>query len=142
MKYGIEIANKIDVVYTNYCKSLCHDLNLNQTAFDILMFLANNPEYSSAKDIVNVRKIKANLVSINIDKLVKLGYLKRKHVSNDRRKVQLCLTDKANGIIESGRKVQDEFVKNLLEGIDEETISTVQKAFQKMEENMERMGKE
>ncbi len=214
MKYGIEIANKIDVVYTNYCKSLCHDLNLNQTAFDILMFLANNPEYSSAKDIVNVRKIKANLVSINIDKLVKLGYLKRKHVSNDRRKVQLCLTDKAteiiengrkvqlcltdkateiiengrkvqlcltdkateiiengrkvqlcltdkateiieNGrkvqlcltdkateIIENGRKVQDEFVKNLLEGIDEDTISTVQKAFQKMEENMERMGKE
>lgn len=142
MKYGIEIANKIDVVYTNYCKSLCHELNLNQTAFDILMFLANNPEYTSAKDIVNVRKIKANLVSINVDKLVQLGYLKRKQISKDRRKVKLCLTNKANEIVEKGRNVQDEFVKELLEGIDEQTISVVQKAFQKMEENMERMGNE
>ncbi len=142
MKYGIEIANKIDGVYTNYCKSFCHDVNLNQTAFDILMFLANNPEYTSAKDIVNVRKIKANLVSINVDKLVQLGYLKRKQISKDRRKVKLCLTNKANEIVEKGRNVQDEFVKELLEGIDEQTISVVQKALQKMEENMERMGNE
>ena len=41
------------------------------------MFLANNPEYTTARDIVEVRKIKANLVSINVDKLVGEGYLRR-----------------------------------------------------------------
>ena len=30
---------------------LCHELKLPQTAFDILMFLANNPEYKTARDI-------------------------------------------------------------------------------------------
>ena len=41
-----------------------------QTAFDILMFLANNPEYKTARDIVEIRKIKANLVSVNVDRCV------------------------------------------------------------------------
>ena len=50
--------------------ALCHALHLPQTAFDILLFLANNPEYRTASDIVEFRKIKANLVSVNVDRLV------------------------------------------------------------------------
>ncbi len=38
------------------------------------MFLANNSEYKTARDIVEIRKIKANLVSVNVDKLVNEGY--------------------------------------------------------------------
>ena len=64
--------------YSETCKPLCHELNIPQTAFDILLFLANNPEYKTARDIVEIRKIKANLVSVNVDKLVNEGYLERK----------------------------------------------------------------
>ena len=39
------------------------------------LFLANNPDYKTARDIVEVRHIKANLVSMNVDKLVQEGYL-------------------------------------------------------------------
>ena len=56
------------------------------------MFLANNPEYKTARDIVEIRKIKANLVSVNVDKLVNEGYLERKPVENDRRKTELVCT--------------------------------------------------
>ncbi len=59
------------------------------------MFLANNPEYKTARDIVEIRKIKANLVSVNVDKLVNEGYLERKPVENDRRKTELVCTKKA-----------------------------------------------
>ncbi|MFQ7013380.1 MAG: hypothetical protein ACLRRU_03035 [Faecalibacterium sp.] len=34
---------------------LCQKLHLPQTAFDILMFLANNPGYQTASDVVEVR---------------------------------------------------------------------------------------
>ena len=66
MNSGIEFAQKINLAYNSVCKPFLHKLNLPQTAFDILMFLANNPEYTTARDIVEVRKIKANLVSVNV----------------------------------------------------------------------------
>ena len=88
MKFNFEFAEKISRTYSDECRPLCHELKLPQTAFDILMFLANNPEYKTARDIVEIRKIKANLVSVNVDKLVNEGYLERKPVENDRRSVQ------------------------------------------------------
>lgn len=43
MRTGIEFAHKISLAYSAMCKPLCHQINLPQTAFDILMFLSNNP---------------------------------------------------------------------------------------------------
>ena len=75
--FDISFADKISRAYTRSCKALCHELDIPQTAFDILMFLANHPEYKSARDIVEIRRIKANLVSINVDRLVQEGLLVR-----------------------------------------------------------------
>ena len=52
MNSGIEFAQKINLAYNSVCKPFLHKINLPQTAFDILMFLANNPEYTTARDIV------------------------------------------------------------------------------------------
>ena len=64
MNAGMEFAHKFARAYAAACKPLCRELKLPQTAFDILMFLANNPGYRTAGDIVEVRRIKANLVSV------------------------------------------------------------------------------
>jgi DNA-binding MarR family transcriptional regulator len=74
---SMEFANKTALAYSAVCKPLCQELGLPQTAFDILLFLANNPTYKTASDIVEVRHIKANLVSVNVDKLVHEGLLTR-----------------------------------------------------------------
>ena len=55
---SVEFANKTGLAYGRACKPLCQQLHLPQTAFDILMFLANNPGYQTARDIVEVRHIK------------------------------------------------------------------------------------
>ena len=67
MNPTIEISFKTAQAYSAMCKPLCQELKLPQTAFDILMFLANNPDCTTARDIVEIRKIKANLVSVNVD---------------------------------------------------------------------------
>ena len=103
MHMSIEFAHKMSLAYSATCKALCRELKLPQTAFDILMFLANNPDYKTASDIVEVRKIKANLVSVNVEKLVQDGYLERKAVEGDRRKVELICTKKAEPVIENGK---------------------------------------
>ena len=69
MNPTIEISFKTAQAYNAMCKPLCQELKLPQTAFDILMFLANNPDCTTARDIVEIRKIKANLVSVNVDRV-------------------------------------------------------------------------
>lgn len=119
------------------CKSLCQELKLPQTAFDILMFLANNPEFRTARDIVEVRKLKANLVSVNVDKLVCDGYLKRRAVEGDRRKTELICTEKAQPIITRGRQLQQSFIERLLTGLDEETRQKFMEILTIMDQNLD-----
>ena len=57
MKINIEFPRKLLEVYNDACKPLCKKLKLPQTAFDILMFLGNNPQYQTARDIVKIRNI-------------------------------------------------------------------------------------
>ena len=103
MNPNIEFSIKTAQAYNAVCKPLCQELGLSQTALDILLFLANNPDYKTARDIVEVRHIKANLVSMNVDKLVQEGYLERYAVASDRRKTKLLCTGKADPIIRRGR---------------------------------------
>ena len=118
MNPSMEFANKTALAYSTVCKPLCQELGLPQTAFDILLFLANNPAYKTASDIVDVRRIKANLVSVNVDKLVQEGYLERYAVASDRRKTKLLCTGKADPIIRKGRVVQNAFFKRLLDHVE------------------------
>ena len=120
MNMSIEFARKMSLAYNMSCKSLCQELKLPQTAFDILMFLANNPNYKTASDIVEIRKIKANLVSVNVDRLVQEGYLQRQAVEGDRRKTELLCTDKARTVIRRGQQLQSEFAARLFAGMDED----------------------
>ena len=114
MNPSMEFAIKTSLAYSAVCKPLCQELKLPQTAFDILMFLANNPDCKTARDIVEIRKIKANLVSVNVDKLVQEGYLERRTVQDDRRKQELHCTERAQPVIVRGRALQNAFFERLL----------------------------
>ena len=142
MKAQLEFSRKMIQAYNEIFKPLCHKVKLSQTAIDILLFLANNPEFKTARDIVEVRKIKANLVSVNVDKLVNEGYLERKSVEGDRRKVNLICTEKSKEIIQEGQKLQQSFVEKLFEGMDEDTRKALQKGMAHMEANIEKMLEE
>lgn len=138
---SIEFVRKFSQAYSAVCKPLCQKLKLPQTAFDILMFLANNPEYKTASDIVEVRKIKANLVSVNVDKLVRDGYLRRENVEGDRRKTLLICTDKAQDVIKEGHILQESFMKQLFENTDEQTQKIFFILIEAMEKNLDKILK-
>lgn len=139
MYFNIEFPNKMAHAYSVMCKPLCQKMKLPQTAFDILMFLSNNPQYKTARDIVEVRKIKANLVSINVDKLVKEGYLERREVAGDRRKTELVCTSQADSIIEKGRLVQKDFKDTLFNNMDDSMKEILFKGMEIMEDNLNRI---
>lgn len=136
---SMEFANKTGLAYSAVCKPLCQRLHLPQTAFDILMFLANNPEHKTARDIVEVRRIKANLVSVNVDKLVQEGYLERRPVASDRRKTELVCTEKAQPIIAEGRRMQNRFFSSMMNGVGKEQLDAFFTTIDTMSRNLDKI---
>ncbi len=141
-KRSIEFAHDLLETYNARCKPLCRKTQLSQTALDILMFLANNPEYNTARDITEYRGIKANLVSINVDKLVREGLLERIPDTNDRRKNVLICTEKAGAIIQQGRQVQGDFFRSVFAGIDTESLRQFFGVIQRIRTNLDTILKE
>lgn len=139
---NIDFARKLEIAYHQQCKAICKEFNLKQTGFDILMFLGNNPQYRHAKDIVEVRKIKANLVSIHVDQLVEQGYLSRINVPGDRRKVELVLNEKSKDVIEKGKIFQNQFFTSLFLDIDEKYLEMFKKTLKLMEKNINHLMEE
>ena len=141
-KRSIKFAHDLIETYGARCKPLCREIQMPQTAFDILMFLANNPDYNTARDIVEIRGLKANLVSVNVDKLVNEGFLERIPDAKDRRKNMLKCTNKANPVIEKGRQLQKDFFGRVFDGIDEENLRQFYGVLEQLRTNIDTMRKE
>ncbi|MGM9604339.1 MAG: MarR family winged helix-turn-helix transcriptional regulator [Faecousia sp.] len=108
--------------YSNACKPICRELGMPQMAFDILMFLSNNPDHCTAKEISQFRGFKENIISVNVNKLVTEGYLLRQSDQADRRKVRLICTEKAASIVRRGRELQERFLCQMQQGLSPEEL--------------------
>lgn len=115
-------ANRFVEAYHAALLPICRDTGLPPMAVDILMFVANNPDNDTAKDICRCRGLKAGIVSVHIDRLVNEGLLLRRDVPDDRRKNRLVCTEAAGGIIERGRELQKNFAQRLLSGLSDSEI--------------------
>ena len=125
--------------YCKYRKRIMNRYSLTAAETDILMFLANNPEYTTARDIVEVRKIKANLVSVNVDRLVCDGYIIRKETKGDRRKTQLICTPAAEEIIKEGQVLQKDFLEHLFDNMDTATKEAFFSGMKQIEANLDKI---
>lgn len=92
-------AKRFMDAYSAAMQPLSREFAIPQTAAEILLFLANNPENSTAKEICAMRHLKPGIVSLHVDTLATLGLLERKSVPGDRRKLRLVPTEKAGPII-------------------------------------------
>ena len=128
--------------YAAAMQPLCRREGLAPNGVDILLFLANNPDCTTARDIVEIRKIKANLVSVNVDRLVQEGYLERRAVAGDRRKTQLLCTEKAQPVIARGREVQERFFARLLQNTDAATREAFFRTMEVIGKNLDEILKE
>lgn len=136
--YLTTAKNTMDA-YNRMCEPVLRKHDIPQVSFDILMFLHNNPEFSTAQEISDIRNIKKNLVSVHVEKLVQAGLLKRGTVQGDRRKVALSCTEKAKPIVDDGVKVQREFFKKLFDGVTGEEWEAYKRINETMSRNIKRI---
>ncbi len=130
---------KVEGAYKRMCTKLLTEFEISQTSFDILMFLSNNPDLCTAKEISCMKNIKANVVSLHVEKLVNEGYLLRQSMEGDRRKIRLLCTEKAQPILEKGRALQREFFFSLMDGLSEQDRKNFKHYFEVVAQNADRL---
>ena len=131
-------AKRFMDAYSAAMQPLSREFAIPQTAAEILLFLANNPENRTAKDICIMRRLKPGIVSLHVDTLVTLGFLERKSVPGDRRKLHLEPTEKASSIIARGRQMQERFAQTLAQGLSPEELSCFARCMETISQNLER----
>ena len=125
-------TNKMTQAYHIMLTPLCKETGLPPLALDILLFLANNPEHNTAKDICRVRGHKPGIVSVHVERLEMPG---------DRRQTRLICTERAQDIITRGREIQWKFGLRLMEGISKEDHEIMRRCFERIDINLDEICK-
>ena len=107
------------------------DFGMNKTELGVLMFLYENPDKDTAKNIVECRMLTKSCVSKAIDSLVKQEYLKVQEDQKDRRILHLIVQEKAAESVQAGEEAQ----RQILCGITEEEKQTFLQVCRKIQDN-------
>ena len=122
--------------YARLLEPICKKWDLTRNELDVILFLANNPEFDRAVDIVNHRGLAKSHVSMSVANLESRGLLDRIADPSDRRTVHLKLTEKAKEITDVGCRVQKQFMDYLHQGITQEQIDLMVDFARKVNENI------
>ena len=124
-------------LYCSLFTPLLERRGLTQLEMDILLFLANNPEYDTARDIVEKRHLAKSHVSVGVDALAGRGLLERQLREGNRKTIHLRLTEAAGPIVEEGRAIQREHGEILLSGFTGEERAELLRLLEKIGENVD-----
>lgn len=112
------------------------EYGISRTELDILMFLANNSQYDTAKEIVENRMITKSCVSKAVESLVKKGYITTREDEADRRIIHLVLKEEADEVISLGMKAQENMAEKICSGIPAEDMEAFNRTYEKIAENI------
>lgn len=115
-----EHQNIIKVFYARCVEPVCVKHQITRIELDILLFLANNPLYDTATDIVEIRYLSKSQVSAAIKLLEKQGFLTKRYVDGNRKTVHLAVSGAALPIVADGRAAQEKCFAIMLQDFTEE----------------------
>jgi len=106
-------------LYTATVSPVCEKYGLTYMEFTVLMFLANNPQFDTASDIVRYRHLTKSHVSMSVRSLQDKGLLKGEYHKPNRRTIHLTVLEDADPIVTDGRSAQQNYGSILFSGFDE-----------------------
>ncbi len=125
--------------YGRLLEPVCQKWKLTRNELDVLLFLANNPEYDRAADIVERRGIAKSHVSLAVTRLLQRGLLSRSFAPADRRAAHLKLTEAAAQAVDEGRQAQRSFFEQIFAGLTPEELERWRQTVEKVSKNIEAM---
>lgn len=125
--------------YARLLEPICKKWDLTRNELDVMLFLANNPDYDRAVDIVNNRGLAKSHVSMSVANLENRGLLERIPDPADRRTIHLQLTPRGREITDYGSGVQKRFMDLLHKGVTEEQLEMMRMLAERVYENLKNM---
>lgn len=123
-------------LYDRKLQPVCDACGITRMELDILLFLANNPGFDTASDIVQRRRLTKSHVSISIKGLEQKGYLKRSMRQGNHKTIHLQILPAADAIIANGKRVQNEFSALLFSGFSSNEIKGMGARLERMAANL------
>ena len=120
-----EHQNAIKALYSKCVERVCVKHNITRMELDILLFLANNPCFDTATDIIEVRYLSKSQVSSSIKLLEQYGYLRKEYLESNRKTAHLRICKEAMDIIHDGQAAQEKFISIMLDGFSQEEINSM-----------------
>ncbi len=122
--------------YARVMDPVCKQWGLTRNELDVMLFLANNPGFDRAADIVSRRGLAKSHVSLSVSNLETKGLLTRRFDEEDRRTVHLQLTEQALNIAKQGRDAQVGFFSSIYAGLSGEELEIWQTIMLKLVKNI------
>ncbi|WP_300261050.1 MarR family transcriptional regulator [Clostridium sp.] len=127
---------KAKKTYKKFISSTLNDLGLTHNEFEILVFLQENLEYNTAKDIVEFSGLSKGLISRSIESLLKKEMLSIKKDEKDKRIFRLYISPSATETLNVLNKVSNRFFKLLLEDLKDTELIFFDEILNKMIKNL------
>lgn len=125
-----------EVLYERMVMPVCKAHGLTYMEFTVLMFLANNPQYDTAAQIVKIRQLSKSHVSLSLKGLQRRKLVEGHYFPGNQKTLHLRLTEAAATIVQQGTAAQKEFGAKLIRGFTPEEVQLLQSLIGRIHENM------
>lgn len=115
------------------------ETNLTVNEIRVISFLYKNEELDIASDIVEKLMISKSHVSFSVESLKNKKYIEKVRDDQDKKKIHLRLTHKANQIVKLLEDEQNKLTEFLLQDIDETERNQFTNIFGKIVENSKKI---
>lgn len=133
----LEHQNAVKTLYSKCVGKICQKHDVTRMELDILLFLANNPCFDTASDIVEMRYLSKSQVSASLKMLEARGYIRKEYAGDNRKTVHLTICDTASGVVADGKEAQERFLAIMMEGIPQEELDSMRRCMSRILENID-----
>ena len=123
-------------LYSAQLDAVGREYGLARVELDILLFLANNPQFDTATDIVERRHISKAHVSQSVKSLEQRGCLERCYEGDNRRTIHLRLTERAQAAVDVGRQAQLHCFETFMRGFSATELEQLRGYLARIAENV------
>lgn len=110
----LRFSKQFERFYERQFVPLLERTGLTMREIHVLLFLANNPDYDTARDVAEYRGLAKSQVSQAVDLLAARGVLRRAPDASDRRVVHLAVTEAGAPLAREAQAIQAACGRRLL----------------------------
>lgn len=119
------IVRQFEHAYEHALSDVAQRYRMSKAELDVLLFLANNPSFDAARDIVEYRRIAKSHVSKVVERLTMREMLVSEPDAKDRRVLRLRILPAAHDMLEEAKVAQRRVFDAVRSGISPEELTVI-----------------